>query len=237
MTTEQEIIYTIWDVIRAGESNSDDPINERLMRRFLQGHRGKLLNSYYKKGATISDECFQSLGTITFTISTSGEWQSPVLPKIIRFKHRHGLIMTKDNLIVAVMNSEEYHNAHKDRYNKFQPRLKFINRILTIDIGQEQICNQIETLTDSVLNTAVRKLQGEVKSNSITLTGLGVLVNPDDEVGYDWLSSPYPMPDELIENLVNSVNARDFGIFLKMRADETGDIRSNVAEYNTREEL
>ncbi len=237
MKTEQEIIYTIWDVVRGGEFNQDDNINERLMRSFLSIHRGKSLDVFTKKGTLIPDECFQDLGSITFTLNPNGEYVSLVMPKIIRFRHNQGLMMSKGDYTISIMNSEEYHNAPKDKFNKFQPKLKFINRILTFDLGQEQICNQIEDLTTTLLNTTVRNLKEEANQSILSINGMGVLVNPDDEPAYDWLSSPYPMPDELVENLINSITTREFGIFLRMKSDETGDIRSNVAEYNTREEL
>jgi hypothetical protein len=238
MTTELELIYTIWDIVRAGQINSDDPINERLMRSFLKIHRGKHLEQYYKKGKQIPDECFQSLGTISFT-SIGDVLISNTLPKIIRFeKGRYGIMLDKDGFVISVFNSEEYTNAQFDRYNKFQPRVKFINNKLTLNIGLEQDCNQLlDNHTNSMLNITVRKLKSEKTQNSVTLTGNAVLVNPDNETGYDFTLSPYPLSDELIESLINSVNAREFNLFLRMRSDETGDIRHNIAEQHTREEL
>lgn len=238
MTTELQLIYTVWDIVRGAQINSDDPINERLMRQFLSIHRGKQLDQYYKKGQMIPDECFQSLGSIAFTDS-NGLIVSSNLPKIIRFeKGRYGIMLEKDGFIIPVMNSEEFTNAKHDRYNKFQPRTKFINNKLTLDLGMEQNCNQLlDDHTNSSLNVIVRKLKAEQTQNNITIIGNAVLVNPDDETGYDFESSPYPLSDELIENLVNSINAREFNLFLRTKSDETGDIRHNIAEQHTREEL
>ena len=236
MTTEEQLIYTIWDVIRAGEFNQDDNINDRLMRQFLQIHRAKILNVAYKKGSLIAEECFQNLGKIDFTL-VSSEYVNTTLPKIIRLRNSYGLMMNKDALVIPVLNSLEFQNAQKDKFNKYHPKLKFINRKLTLYLGQEQNCEQIEDFSDTILNSTVRKLLEEARSTGVYINGLGILVNPDDEIAYDWTASPYPMPDELIETLINSVNAREFNIFLKMKSDETGDIRSNVAEYNKREEL
>lgn len=236
MRTEQEIIYTIWDIVRGGESNSDDPINERLMRRFLQIHRSKRLNTYYKKGNDIPDECFQSLGTINFSL-TNGVPVSDELPKVVRFEKGYfGLMIDKNGYPISIMNSEEFRNATKDRFNKYHPRLMFLNRVLTLNTGLEQSCD-LDDVSNSEMNVAIRKLKAEESMNSVTLSGKAVLVNPDDESGYDWTADPYPMPDELIEDMVNSVNAREFNLFLRTRTDETGDIRFNVADQNTREEL
>lgn len=238
MKTEAEIIYTIWDIVRGGETNSDDPINERLMRQFLSIHRGRMLNEAYKKGDTLGDECFQSLGAINFT-KTNGIITSNSLPKIIRFSGGYyGMMFDKNGYTISVLNSEEFSNAKYNKFNKFQPRLKYLNNKLTFNIGKEQDCEQhLDDMYNSFLNTTVRSLKAEDASNTLSINGQAVLVNPDDENGYDFTSSPYPMPDELIENLVNSVNAREFNIFLQVKSDETGDQRFNISEKNTREEI
>jgi len=236
MVSERELIYTLWDTVRAGEFNQDDNINERLMRQYLSAHRGKILDQVSSKGALLPEEVFQSLGTINFSF-TGGVYVSPQLPKIIRFRHNYGIACFKGPYIISIMNSEEFDNAKYDQFNKFHPRLKFINRKLTFDLGNTQVCNQIEDLSNSVLNTAVRLLNEESKTNSVKITGMGALVRTDDEVGYDWLSDPYPMPDELIEQLMNSVSARDFNIFLKMRSDETGDSQNTTEPYDPNREI
>lgn len=238
MTTELELIYTIHNIVTGGEYNADSPINERLMRQFISIHRGKQLNQYYKEGVFVGDECFQGLGDISFTVNSKQELVSGVLPKVIRFeKGRYGIIATKNGYIISVMNSEEFHNASKDRYNKFHPRMKFINEKLYFDIGKEQSCSQPEVHSNSVLNTTVRQLLAEKNLNSVKAEVSAVLVNPSDSPYYDWKTSPYPLPDELIENIITSVNAREFDLFLRTRSDETGDLRKNNAETNTREEL
>lgn len=235
MRTELEIIYTLHETVRSGEINADDPINERLMRRFLQSHRGKLLEQYFKKGGLMPDECFQDLGTIAFT-TQNNILISEILPKVIGFRNRYGIALEKDGYIISVLDSLEFDNSHKDRFNKLQPRTKFVGNKLILNIGQEQLC-ELEDTSDSPLNTIVRKLKTEELQNSVTLNGKAVLVDPDDEDGYDFTSSPYPMPDELIENLLNSVKARDFNIFLQARSDEVADARHNTADQHTREEV
>ena len=236
MYTESQLIYTIWDVVTQGESNADNPINERLMRNFLRTHRGRQLQTFYKKGALIPDESFQQLDDIVFTIE-NGILVSEDLPKIIRFRDRFGIALSYDGYVISVLESQEFDNSDKDRYNKYQPRVKFVGNKLHMDVGEEQICDVPWNNEFSDLNNVVRKLKLNYAQGQVTVQGRAVLVNTDDETGYDWTSDPYPLPDELIENIVNSVNAREFNIFLRTRSDETADTRNNTAEFNTREEV
>lgn len=236
MTTERDLIYTIWEIIRAGLPNQDDSINERLMRQFLTIHRGKSLSTAYNKGATIDEECFQNIGDLKFNF-VDDKYISTELDKVIRFPYSYGLMFDKDGFTIPILNSLEFHNSQKDRFNKFTPKLKLIGRKLELYLGKEIESNQIEDLSNSDLNITVKKLANEAKFGSIELNGFAIFVNPDSEPDYDWTSTPYPMPDVLIENLINSVNAREFNIFLKMKSDETGDLRNNMSEYGTREEL
>jgi hypothetical protein len=239
MKTERDIIYSIWDVVRGAETNNDDPINERLMRGFLRSHRGKSLAVAYKLGSYVPDEVFQDLGVIEFDIKSDGDYKSKLpIPKTIRFdKGNNGIMLNKGAYTVPTLNSEEYDLMKNNKFNCYKPRVKYLNNHFTLNIGAEILCAQTSDISSSVLNTAVLELAQEAVAKTVNITGLGVLVNPDDEVGYDWLTSPYPMPDELIEGLINSVNAREFNIFLKVKSDETGDLRNNLAESNTREEL
>jgi len=64
-----------------------------------------------------------------------------------------------------------------------------------------------------------------------------VLVDPDDGSGYNFTKSPYPMPDELIEDLINSVNAREFNLFLRTASDETTNMRNDAKQQNDSPEL
>jgi hypothetical protein len=45
------------------------------------------------------------------------------------------------------------------------------------------------------------------------------------------------MPDELIEDLINSVNAREFNLFLRTASDETTNMRNDAKQQNDSPEL
>ncbi len=237
MNREVDVIHAIWDVVRASESNQDDSINERLLRAFLRIHRGKHLNKVYQQGLELPDEVFQFLGPITFTYNTNyKEFISTAIPKLISFKHNSGLSVDYNGYPISVASADSYVNASYDKFNKNHPILKLLNNRLVLKNGLIQPA-QLVPFTSSRLNATVTDISNSaVVDGTISLDTQTVLVDTDDEPGYDWTKSNYPMPDDLIEDLINSVNAREFNLFLRMKSDETGDMRNNANPQNVPEE-
>lgn len=221
MTTEAELIYTIWDIVRSGQVNNDDNLNERLMRQFLSIHRGKHISKMSLNGQELPDEVFQFLGPLPFT-SKGDEMISEELPKIIRLKDNSGIQCNIDGRQISIVGAEDYLLAKRDRFNKIQPLAKYINNHLVIYKG-ESIANQLDDFAGSPHNALVLNLKSVLENGTYPVNVQAVLVNPDNEPGYDFTSSPYPFPDDLIEDLINSVNAREFGIYLRTRGDKIGN--------------
>lgn len=232
MKTELEIIHTIWDIVRAGSVNEDDPINERLLRSFLSIHRGKKLDDFYAKGFDLPEELFQNIGDVRFTLNDNKQWESGLVPKTIKLNN-FGFMVDKDGYPIQVVGSEEFRTCRKHPYNKYQPKVNLLNNRFYLYQGLKMPDVEDEL---SELNTTVEALDKESILGTIILNCQAVLVNPDDEPGYDFTESPYPCPDQIIEHLINSVNAREFQFFLNTRSDETGDARDNTSSFNTREE-
>jgi|GEM_PF-4755099 hypothetical protein len=235
MRTEADIIYGIWDIVRAGEVNADDPINERLMRAFLRIHRGKLLTRYCNNGMELPDEVFQYIQKDFFK-KDGVNLVSEVMPKVIRFKDNFGIQITIDGYDISIVNASSWRRALKDRFNKYHPLAKFINNRVVIYSGQIQP-NLLEDFSSSHLNTIVQMLK-DLENEELKKIGMqAVLVDPDDGSGYNFTKSPYPMPDELIEDLINSVNAREFNLFLRTASDETTNMRNDAKQQNDSPEL
>ena len=236
MKTEEHIIHTIWDTLRAGMKNQDDSINERLMRAFLSAHRGRHLNQYYVNARQLSDEVFQNIDDIAFT-NQNNEWKSSIVPGVIRFKENFGFMAEKNDYQVSVIGSESWKNNQKTRYGKFHPSIKYIGGQMTLYLGQEQTNCSLEDHSNSELNVAVRKIQQESIAGTIYIPMQCVLIDTDDDPNYDFTKDPYPYPNEDLDNLINSVNARDFNIFLKTKSDEIGDGRDNPGQHQNAQEL
>ena len=237
MTTELELIYTLHDIVRGGKMNQDDPINERLMRSFLSAHRGKLLYKFYKDGRYISDVAFQECTDLVFEPFSDCVYVCNNVPKIIRFKDNAGFIATKNGYVISVVNSEEFETSQHNKFNKHHPLIKYIGGKMYLYSGMVQNCVTGQE-TESVLNTTVNGFATELLANgNIKISLKAVLVNTDDGVGYDFTTSPYPLDDEIIEDMMNSTLSRDFNLFLRMKSDEVSDGRNNNADFGTREEM
>lgn len=236
MHTEREIIYGIWNIVRGGTINQDDKITERLLRSFLRIHRSKHISRNFNNGALVPDEVFQTLGSFEFTKISDFEFISSTLPKIVRLQHNAGIKANKDGYILSVLNSDEYNTAKVDRFDKHFPKLSFIDNKLKLYIGKKKQCSTGSNF--SLLNNTIDSFLNEsLLKDTVTLNLEAVLVNTDDQPGYDFTESIYPFPDELVEDLINSVNAREFNFYLKVGSDETTEGRENLSEKNTREEI
>lgn len=237
MRTEEEIIYTLLNTVRAGEFNLDEPLTERLLRSFLKTYRGSRIDKYYSGGQTINDECFQEIFNIPFT-TINGNWRTASLPKMISFKNNAGVNFNKYEYAIPVTSSEQWKNNLKGRFTKRQPSIKLVNNQATLYRGLENTTQQLDdNFTNSELNVVVRALNKESLSGVIYLDGKFVLLDPDEDPNYDFTSSPYPFPNEQINALVNSVTARELNIFLKTKSDDIGNKFSNETDNPQTEEF
>ena len=230
MKTEEEVIYTLWDIVRSGSFNQDDPINERLMRQFLRQHRGKLLSTKFVEGEQLPEEVFQYLGELPMMYDPmKEEFVTQTLPKLILMKSYSGIKANVYGYPLSVVGSEEFSHSRMDRFNSKQPMAKLVNNRLVVRNGLTQE-DMLSDFSGSSLNYAVNGLTQDAASGVSTVSVQAVLVNTDDEPGYDFTSSAYPLPDDLLEDLINSVKARDFNIFLRMKSDIVGNQQNETEQ-------
>lgn len=239
MITEVEIIHTLWDVVSRGQKNQDDPINERLMRRFLQSYRGKIVQHEYNMGVMLPDELFQVVGTIQFNQENDYLISEERLPALIRLKQGFGVMANVDDYQVSVVDYSQFLNSKKDVFNKYHPIASIMNSRMYLRKGIIPPASGYDDPSGSPLHRAINKLSvitmpGAPLKPSIFLRA--ILVNPDDSPGYDFTRDPYPIPNELIDTFNASILQKEFQVFLNARPDEVGNKRDNNAKFNNPEE-
>lgn len=224
METEEKIVYSIIETAQKGVLSDDSKINERVVRAFLQKYRASVISEYTKGGQLISDECFQTLGELTFTKVANREREFVTeLPKIIQLQNKYGMFILKNGESIPVLNAEEYALGLKSIINGNLPKAKFITSKATIYIGRK---NNTTCGPKPADNFVINDFQEETIANdsaSVTAEVFAVLDNPDDSVEYDWTSSPYPANSEIVEEMTTRILRKEYNIILNVKADNVTD--------------
>ena len=223
METEEKIIWSIIDTIRETRANQDMNINERLLRQFLATYRAALIQEYSLNGQLVTDECFQYLGRITF-LYKSPRIFTATLPKIIRLKENQGIYFEKNDEVIPIVDSEAFGLSRKNIITGTLPKAKIVHQLASIYVGEQQptSCGG----QTNPLNFVISDFNDEIsfsKNATITVDVFAILQNPEDAEGYDWTSTVYPLPAELIPELKKRIMVMDFNIIIQNEIDNTTD--------------
>ena len=239
--TEQELVYRILEIVRL-EKVAEDKIDQRVVRAYLRNHRGSKLSTYSKEGITITDEVFQYLGEIEFTTTdkTSYQLTTSKIPTVLDFKDGYGLYFMKGAINVPLVNSEDFEFSFHSLYNTYLPKVKRQGNVYTLYKGSLTGCAQDESDTyKSILGMhkefiSSANSKGGMSRNpyAIKMPCWAVLNNPEDAPDYDWRKSPYPFPNEIVDQLINSVLAREFNIYLQRKEDSIGNDREDNIQFS-----
>lgn len=222
MGTEEEIVYSIIETASKGNLSDDNRINERLVRSFLRTYRASAIAKSSSMGITITDECFQTLGSVKFDFVKARQFQA-FLPKMILLNNNFGVYFQVSGENIPVLFSEEYSLSLKSLINGKLPKAKMIANKATIYAGEYLIVNGKQK---PVYNEVINELSTQISQNQnqfIEVEVYGVLDNPDDGLDYDWTSSPYPCPSELIEEIKSKILAKEYNLILNIKPDKVTD--------------
>lgn len=236
METEEELVYSILETVTAGSQNDDGEISERFIRNLLKIYRASAIAKASLMGTLITDECFQPLGELEFTLVRNNEF-TRMLPKIILLSNNTGVIFEKNGESIPVVNSEEFALGLKSLINRQLPKAKISGSKATVYSGYTVTHCKTKPSTNNVINDFKEELVS-TQGKKINVSVSAILDNPDHGLGYDWTTSPYPCPSELIEEIKNNILRKEFGIIMNVKPDlvTDGDNSENQIKRQTRSE-
>lgn len=239
MVTEEQIVYSIIETVKKGEINQDNRVSERIVRAFLMKYRANLIRQYSMDGYVISDECYQYLNDLSFSILSENKFKPLVLthpnfPKTIRLKDSFGVIFTKNEENIPVVNNEEFYLGMKNIINKKLPKAMIMNGIAYLYIGQ---LTTTSCGTSPKNNSLVNDLHEDYNTlvppqriRAVNIDAKVILQNPDDDPNYVWTDSPYPLDAELIEKMTNDILRVEYNIILQVKNDKVTDGKDQPTE-------
>lgn len=241
MKTERDIIYTMLDTYRASEISNDERVNERFMRDLLRKHRPDSLRKHYRNGITVAPEVFQYFDIRLTYVSPS--IYSVELPKIINFEHHLGFEVNIDGYVIPVVNPGDFHRSRKIFNTKYLPIGKMEGQKLTVYIGDDlNPCLSTDSDTYAALVEIKTRLNESPvltpnEKGTLRLNFSAVLLDPDDQPGYDMDTSVYPFPSERLKELTDQILQREFGIIVQAKPDEIQNARPDKIRYHDQDDV
>jgi hypothetical protein len=223
-TTEESIVYQLLSTIRASELSNDETITERRLRSFLRTHRAEAIYKNTAKGLLASDEYFQEIEVGLIQINTR-EWVT-IVPEIIQLPDNFGIkFLTAGFTNIPVIGEEYYHLSKKNIINKHLPAAKIEGLKLTLRLPE---------ISPYAMNGGSNgeSLIDCIKRNNDSMRLKVILDNPDDQPGYDWTTSPYPVPNELIQTIKDSIFRKELSITLETKSDQVPNMKNDTLRYH-----
>ena len=203
--TLDEIAYNIKNLVEGGISGEDSNLSIRQIRHMIHYHRAQLLLKYTDGGRFVSEPMFQ---IISEDLST-GVFD---IPRVLGFANNRAIkeiYMVKSTGTVSENNKHHLsliNDCDRDFFeaSRFTPnRNQFF---ATISGSQIRVYdNDSQLVNDSTYDCYVS----------------AIFENPTDVSSST--TATYPIPAELVGNLVESVLAKEFGVYLRTATDVTNN--------------
>lgn len=219
--TEQEIIYSLLETIRAAEVSDDEKTTEAYLRNILSTYRADAIKSDYD----ISQESYQDFTLQMQEIGTNGMFESTNLPGIIYESGRIGFQIYDYGTYVPITTREEAVGSQSSRF--FSP--KFIGYISGGKLKVSANLSVIEGGTDND-RAFLNQLRDSIEVHC-------VLLNPGMGNEYNWKKTPYPMQASKISLMKQNILRREFGISAEIKRDEIQNTRQDNIIYQDESKL
>ena len=197
--TLNEIAYIIKNIVEGGISGDDSNLSIAQIRHMIHYHRAGLLTKYTDSGRFVSD-------AMTEVASSTNTGGTVNVPRILGWPNNRAL--------VSAWLSEDVAGVNKI-YNLQIVGIEERDFFLSTRFAPNQNHYFAEYLP--TMNTVrILTSDGSVYSNaSQTIYVKAVFEKPT--------ASAYPIPAELIDSLVETVLAKEFGIYLRTTSDNSNN--------------
>lgn len=233
MKTERDIIYTILDILRAGEISNDERLTERFLRDLLRKYRADGLRKHYKGGRMVDSEVFQYI-TIELEYIANNEYAG-TLPKIIRFKNNLGFEVNINGYQIPITNPQDYYYSNMNFNSRFLPKGKTEGQKITVFIGDD---TSSYVSNGSATENAILAMKLSIEENGALVLNMGaVLQNPSDDPNYDWDTDVYPYPAERIDELISQIMVKEFRVIYNAKPDEIQNARPDNIRYHDQDDV
>lgn len=209
--TLNEIAYNIKNIVEGGRHGEDSSISIRQIRHMVNYHRARLITKWTEGGRYVADTFLSNKSyAISQGSTTLGEF---TIGKFLNFPGNKGLfniqIYDRDgipNKSVQAVNIPFYRQEEIEYYknSKFFPSGK--------------IYAVIHEFTGTTMGTRVHLFQDDEP-----LSGGGKAWVTFLEAEPASSTNEYPMPEELIPELIRSILSIEFGVMLKVGEDLTNN--------------
>jgi hypothetical protein len=207
MVTLEEITYNIKNLVEGGISGEDSNLSIRQIRHMVHYHRANLLTKYTDSGRYTSDPMFQTstkvLNSSTFSIPELIGWANNRALKEIYIQKTNGSSPKHHVGIVSEANKSFFEES------RFAPNKHQFFCTTTPGGNYKMYENDGQPFVDG----------------TYTATITAVFANP--MAAGAGVGTRYPIPMELVGSLVETVLAKEFGMYLRVSADNINDSIDN----------
>lgn len=219
ITTEETLVYSLIESLRASELNNDEVIEEREIRTLLRSYRATIINKESSKGMYVDESCYQP-----FEINLSAFSENELIgevPSLIYLPEKTFVKIKSLGFInIPLLDEESYYLSKKNVINKYHAKAFIKNNKLYIYVGAK---NNYGKLTALMADCLTKRKQIIIE---------GILDNPDDGLNYDWTSSPYPLPISMLDDLKDKIHRKEFQFYLNTKSDQIGNFKNDYLRYH-----
>tara|TARA_R110002020_G_scaffold17225_15_gene60825 strand:- start:422 stop:1141 length:720 start_codon:yes stop_codon:yes gene_type:complete len=212
--TLDEIAYNIKNIVEGGRHGEDSSISIKQIRHMVNYHRARLMTKWTEGGRYFAETFVSKYRGTIISNANSTSYGAATMPQYLSFNGNKGLID------VSVYSNDEEPSSHQNDAK----RIPFYERrdyefMKTSKFFQPQKLHAVysESSTSALSNRLRFYQDGELYSGGGYCLVAYIAANPTNQ------TTEYPMPEELIPELIKAVTSIEFGVMLNVGEDLTNN--------------